>query len=805
MKRFICIHGHFYQPPRENPWLEAIEQQDSAYPYHDWNERITAECYGPNAVARMLDESGRITRLVNNYARISFNLGPTLLSWLELKAPDVYRAILDADRESRKRFSGHGSALAQAYNHLILPLASRRDKHTQVQWGIRDFEHRFGRPPEGMWLPETAADLETLDVLAELGLRFTILSPYQAGRARKLGEEHWHDVTGGRIDPTMAYLQKLPSGRSICLFFYDGPIARAVAFERLLDRGEYLSNRLLGAFADTRGHAQLVHIATDGESYGHHHTHGDMALAYALDHIEANPDVRLTNYGEFLAKHLPTHEVQIVENTSWSCGHGVERWRSNCGCSLGRPGWNQDWRGPLRQALDWLRDRLASPFEARGRKLLKDPWAARNDYIQVLVDRSPENIEQFLGRHALRKLNPREKSDVLKLMEMQRHLQLMYTSCGWFFDELSGIETVQIIQYAGRAVQLGQEALDENVEEGFLARLELARSNLIEHRDGRHVYEKFVGPAAVDWEKIGAHYAISSLFEDYPDQVQLFCYTAEREDYQSFESGKTRLVVGQVRITSALTRESALLAFGVLHFGDHNISGGVREFPGEKAYRALVHDLSAAFERADLTGVIRLVDRSFGDSTYSLRSLFRDEQRKVVRQVLRPTLSDVEAVYRRVFEEHQQQMRFLTHLDVPLPRALQLAVEYLFNSDLRAALCVDELDVGRIRDLLDRAASWHVSLETAGLGYAFRQTIDRLAERWRKQPEAPDLVRQLDTAIDLTRTLPFAVNLWKPQNVYFELRQSAQPVLVKQAEAGDEPARAWLERFVALGEKLHMR
>jgi alpha-amylase/alpha-mannosidase (GH57 family) len=335
--RYVCIHGHFYQPPRENPWLEAIELQDSAYPYHDWNERITAECYAPNSVSRILDAQNRIIRLVNNYAKISFNFGPTLLDWLAANGPEVYGAILDADRQSRHQFSGHGSALAQPYNHVILPLANHRDRQTQIAWGIRDFERRFRRFPEGMWLPETAVDLESLEILAELGIRFTILAPHQAGRVRRIGNSDWQLVNCGEIDPTRAYEQRLPSGRSLAIFFYDAPIARAVAFEGLLSSGENFARRLTGAFSDDRDWPQLVHIATDGESYGHHHRFGDMALAYALNMIESRGLARLTNYGEFLEKYPPTHEVDIREKTSWSCSHGVDRWWSDCGCNAGNP------------------------------------------------------------------------------------------------------------------------------------------------------------------------------------------------------------------------------------------------------------------------------------------------------------------------------------------------------------------------------------------------------------------------------------------------------------------------------------
>jgi alpha-amylase/alpha-mannosidase (GH57 family) len=548
MERYICIHGHFYQPPRENPWLEAIEVQDSAYPYHDWNEKITAECYATNAKSRILDERDRIIQIVNNYAKISFNLGPTLLAWLEEKAPDVYDAILEADQEGQKAFSGHGSALAQAYNHMILPLANSQDKYTQVLWGVRDFEHRFGRKPEGMWLPETAVDLETLDIMAEHGIRFTILAPHQAHRIRRVGDERWKEVVGAKIDPTMAYILNLPSGRSIVLFFYDGPISRAVAFEGLLKSGESFVQRLVGGFSEKRTWPQIVHIATDGETYGHHHRFGDMALAFAIQSIESKNLARLTNYGEYLEKCPPTHEVEIFENTSWSCGHGVERWRSDCGCNSGRhPDWHQAWRAPLRGALDWLRDSLAPQYETGARQFLKDPWGARDDYIQIILDRSPENVEDFLKEHATRMLHEEEKVTVLKLLELQRHTMLMYTSCGWFFDELSGIETVQVIRYAGRAIQLAQEVSGDALESRFLELLSDAKSNIKKKSDGGQIYEKFVKSAMVSLKKVAAHYAMSSLFEEYTQRTPIYCYTVDQELRSRESKARVRSSNGDLR------------------------------------------------------------------------------------------------------------------------------------------------------------------------------------------------------------------------------------------------------------------
>ncbi|MBI2360664.1 MAG: DUF3536 domain-containing protein [Deltaproteobacteria bacterium] len=806
MEKYICIHGHFYQPPRENPWLEAIELQDSAYPYHDWNERITAESYAPNAVSRILDGENRIVKIVNNYARISFNVGPTLLCWLERNAPDVYAAILEADRESRTNFSGHGSALAQAYNHMILPLANRRDKYTQILWGLQDFERRFGRKPEGMWLPETGVDLETLEILAEVGIRFTILSPYQASRARRTGSRAWRDVSGGRIDPTMAYEQRLRSGRRIALFFYDGPISRAVAFEGLLLRGENLAGRLLGAFRDERGWDQLVHIATDGETYGHHHRYGEMALSYALDTIESQKLAKLTNYGEYLERHPPTHQVEISENTSWSCAHGVERWKSNCGCnSGGRPDWSQEWRAPLRQALDWLRETLAPQFEKKAGEYLKDPWAARDDYISVILDRSPDDVERFLQRHAARPLSEEQRVAVLKLLELQRHAMLMYTSCGWFFDELSGIETVQVVHYAARAVQLGQEVFGDGIEPQFVERLAAAKSNIAEHGDGRNIYEKFVTPAMVDWEKVGAHYGVSSLFEDYTEQTGLYCYLAEREDYRSFEAGKARLAVGRVKLTSEITRESCVLSFGVLHFGDHNLNGGVRKFLGEDAYRDLIEQTREPFMRADFPEVLRLIDRQFGESNYSIRSLFRDEQRKVLARILEATLAEAEASYRQLYENHAPMMRFLTDLRIPLPRAFHAAAEFVVNGQLRRALEHNEIDSDRIASLLDRTRVEGVTLDTATLEYAFRHNFERIAEQFLAHPTEPAVFQRLQRAADLLQRLPFAVNLWKIQNLFYWMLETILPKEREKAAQGDETARAWVDRVAGIGRKLGVR
>ena len=823
--RYLCIHGHFYQPPRENPWLEAIELQDSAYPYHDWNERITAECYAPNAATRILDPEGRILKIVNNYSGISFNYGPTLLAWAKDKAPGLHALIVDADVQSRDIFSGHGSAIAQCYNHMIMPLANSRDKRTQIHWGIEDFRFRFGRAPEGMWLPETAVDLESLDIMAELGIKYTILAPHQAHRFRALNETNWNDVTGGRIDPTRAYECATPSGRKIALFFYDGPVSRAVAFEGLLNNGEVFASRLLSAYSYGRNWSELAHIATDGESYGHHHRYGEMALSYALHHIEENGLAKLTNYGEYLGIFPPTHEATIYENTAWSCAHGVGRWKQDCGCnSGGHGGWNQGWRAPLRESLDWLCEQVGPKYEEHAGKFLKDPWAARDGYIDVMLDRSPDVRDAFLDKHAKRKLSREEQVQVWKLLELQRHAMLMYTSCGWFFDELSGIETVQVIQYAGRVVQLAQELfdkgnhdvlyagrgvqgadeeLDDSLESQFTQRLAKAKSNVHEHRDGANIYEKFVKPTVVDLQKVGAHYAISSVFTPYPEEARIYCYTARRKDFRTSESGKLRMAIGRATFTSEITLESGELTFGVLHFGDHNLHGGVRAFQGEAEYAKLVADADAAFSRADIPGVIRAFDRGFGVGTYSLKSLFRDEQRNILSRILVATLDEAEAVYRQLYEHHAPLMRFLNDLKTPLPKAFRTTAEYALNSHLRRAFS-DDLDIGRIHHLLEEARLGGVDLDATTLEYTLRKTMEGIAERLRDNPLEMHDMHALRDAIELTEELPFAVTLWAIQNVVYEVLQNTYPA-VSQRAASDPEAKEWVDTFRLLARKLSVR
>jgi len=805
LKRYICIHGHFYQPPRENPWLEEVETQDSAYPYHDWNERITAECYAPNTASRILNPDGVIVNIVNNYSRISFNFGPTLLSWLQRHNRGVYEAILEADRLSMERFSGHGSAIAQVYNHMIMPLATKVDKYTQILWGIRDFQYRFKRDPEGMWLPETAVDTETLEILSEMGIRFTILSPTQALKVRSPGgKSEWTDVRDGKIDPSMPYLCRLPSGRQISIFFYDGPISRDVAFGGLLHNGEAFAKRLLSAFNDKRTWPQIVHIATDGETFGHHHRGGDMALAYCLYYIEKLEGVELINYGAYLEKHPPRYEVKIVEKSSWSCVHGVKRWKEDCGCNTGRnPQWTQAWRRPLRDAMDRLRHDLARIYKNLAPRYLKNPQAARDDYISVILDRSEENTEAFLSRHARKALSSEDKTTLLKLLEMQRNGMLMYTSCGWFFDEISGIETIQVMMYAARAMQLARDVAGVDLEGEFVKRLKKAPSNIYEN--GAYVYRHFVKPSSVDLYRVGAHYAISSVFEESPEEIRLASYSADIKEKYRDESGRLRILSGKATIISNITWESKRIDFTVFSMGDHNVTAGVKDLREERLYRTLIDELKGHFRKADVPGVIRTIDRYYKNSTFSLWHLFKDKQRKIIKGILESRYADMDALYRQIYENNYTVMNFLSSLNIPVPRSFLMAVEHTLNRELQELIDSEELDHEKLRGTFEEVKKWGVEIDRAGLSLLASSRIDAMMEGLRENPLDHALAEEINSLLKILRDFSLELNLWKSQNIYFSIGKQYLPQMKEGLARGDEEARHWVDVFRKLGYYLHVK
>jgi alpha-amylase/alpha-mannosidase (GH57 family) len=727
------------------------------------------------AAARILDGEGFIQSVVNNYSRISFNFGATLFTWMQRMAPEIYDAIRAADDESVARFSGHGNAVAQAYNHIIMPLANERDKRTQVVWGIRDFEERFARRPEGMWLPETAVDVASLEALAEQGIAYTILAPHQAKRVRPLGDDEaeWEDVDQESLDKTQPYLAKLPSGRSIALFFYDGPLSRAVAFERLVSDGDEFARRLVEAAGEEREEPRLAHIATDGETYGHHHRFAEMGLAYALEAIESRELALLTNYGEYLEKHPPTMEAEIVEMTAWSCAHGVERWRSNCGCnSGGHDGWNQEWRTPLREALNWLRDQLIQRFESQAGHLLKDPWAARDAYIELVLDRSQARAETWLQEHASRPLDEAERTRALKLLEMQRQAMLMFASCAWFYDDVSGIETQQAMRHAARAIQLAQELNEDGIEARFVEMLSQAQSNLPEQGSGADVYRRYVEPITIDLPKLAAHYAVSCLFHTYDEDAEIGEYRVHRDDIRVLESGRTDLIVGRGRASSSITYESTPFYFAVLHLGEQTVTGGLNLSDDVAAYERLAAEAASLYEQGDFAAMIRFLDERFTDKALSLQSLFRDQQRRAIRVILDPVLEEAEDSYRRIYEGRMSLIHFLKTMGFPLPHRLALAADVALDLELGRALGEESFDAKRARKVLDEAELAGVSFESERLALLMQQTLQRFAADLESAPESEEALDRLHAAIELLQELPFSVDLGSVQNAFFRTVQN---------------------------------
>ena len=769
--KYLCIHGHFYQPPRENPWLEKIEYQASASPYHDWNERITRECYGPNTRARLHGENGRILKLINNYEYMSFDFGPTLLSWLEKAHPWIYNQIITADRLSRARFQGHGNALAQVYNHIIMPLATRRDKLTQIRWGLADFKNRFGRPAEGMWLSETAVDKETLVLMAEEGIKFTILSPAQARSVRPLKGpvkgKPWQDVTGGRINPTRPYRVRLGNRgrRFIDVFFYDGPVSRGVAYEKLLTSGKDFLSRIEQAFGDHQKGARLVNLATDGESYGHHFKFGDLALSWIFHHMEQTGGIKLTNYGLFLENFPPQDEVRIIENTSWSCAHGIERWRSDCGCCVGqKTGWNQAWRSPLREGLDWLANELEGIFEERAGRYFRDPWKARDEYITLFSDSSSENREIFLKDFAVRSLEYEEQVEAFQLMESQRMALYMFTSCGWFFDDISGLEPVQVLKYAARAIELVETWADKDLEAGLIKFLATAKSNDPDYRDGKYVYETRVRPSRIDPSLAAAHHAFAGLVEGVPGEDGLFSEMVRPLAEQRLAGEGMQAKLGEVQVVEIGTgREHKRIYLAM-----RGKSGKMSCLVGERADKILPALTMDNLDKAEETFRLHLA----GVTKYGLKDLIPDT-RKSLMQGLTVNLARNTRDYIRKYNGFVEEFLSLpldTEGSVPeipeniLSILLTDEMERLFTSSQEKRT----IDSTRLHDLSAQAKALGVTLNEQGIRFMAQ---DYICLQMNRVAHDPDLV-SMENAIgvlNLDDELNLHLDLWECQNMFYEL------------------------------------
>jgi alpha-amylase/alpha-mannosidase (GH57 family) len=782
---YLCIHGHFYQPPRENPWLEFIERQDSAHPFHDWNERITRECYGPNARARLLGAEGRIQGLFNNYETMSFNFGPTLLSWLERAHPWIYCEILSADHAGRRRYGGHGNALAQVYNHVIMPLASPLDKGTQIRWGLSDFEHRFGRSAEGMWLAETAVDRETLTLLAREGVRFTILSPEQAKRVRPLDVDdraEWEDVSGGRIDPSRAYRVRLDGSATpyIDVFFYHGPISRATAYENLLASGEGYLARIQEAFPNDRDGARLVSVATDGESYGHHSTFGEMALAWLFQHLAERNDIELINHGLFLERFPPEYEVELVENSSWSCAHGVDRWRSDCGCQVGqKPGWNQAWRTPLREGLEWLAAELRAIFEERGGTLFKDPWAARDDYVQVLLQPTSEEREQFLARQGAKPFAPEEKVEAFQLMEFQRMAMYMFTSCGWFFDDISGLEATQVLKYAARAIDLVGPRVEEDLEAGLLDFLATAESNDPRYRHGGEVYESLVKPARIDAASLAAHYGLTSLITQAEKPSEFLMGKVQPLRQLRFNGDDRHILVGEIEIIEPMTGATTVETYAAVKRNNKGISCTVGERPAELDFEELARETFSVSSEADSEGLVELLARNLhSPRSYGIEDLIPDARHLI----LCGLAEHVDQEAKRAMESHYNTLEEVLDLcrttGERIPESLDDLLRLRLSNELETLLSggpeAETVDWPGLERLLHRAIDVGLPLREST---AFKGRLQRLLayqlQRITTKPEL-DALKEMTKFLRLVHQSDLGLDLWGSQNIYYDKDQDPE-------------------------------
>ncbi len=815
---YVVIHGHFYQPPRENPWIEKIEEEVSARPFHDWNSRITAECYNPNSCARIYDGDRRILDIVNNYEKISFNFGPTLLAWLEVHAPATYQRLLAADRQSLARLR-HGNAIAQVYNHIILPLANARDRETEVIWGLKDFQHRFGREPEAMWLPETAVDYPTLATLADHGMKYVILSPYQARRVRPLEGGAWENVQARTLDTTQAYRCFLPTSsgapddsRYIDVFFYDGEVASDMSFGNLLKDSKDIVGRLEAGFRPDLSRPQLLNVATDGENYGHHHMWGELALAYALEKVFPQRGFVLTNYAAFLEAAPPRIRVELEmgpkkEGSAWSCAHGVGRWKEDCGCSTGGlPNWNQRWRTPLREAFDFLNDRLAHIYEEESARYLKDPWAARNDYIEVILDRREETIEQFFSRHAVNDLAPQAWLHPLRLLEMQRHTLLMYTSCGWFFTDLSGLETIQIMKYAARALQLGTYLTHEPLEEPFLKILEQAQSNIPEEGNGRDIFVRRVKPAVVDFHKVANQWAISWLKDrEHKCPHHIYHFRVKPLDLEVQTQGTLDLASGRLQVTSGVTWRQEILSFFTVHLGSYLYRTQIVQNQDSEDFLALNRELFRVLNQTPENLIPSLAGR-LGERYYTVHDIFQEEKEQIFQDLLAENREDALADLAHHFSNAAPVLRAMATEGLPLPRLYEVLGEITLNrrlvTILRSLEPQPELlpDSEEMQELLQEAMLFKFKLESHEGAHILRRILDHLlmdlASEF-NQGTADTLMEFLT----VQQGIPITLDTTEAQNFFFGFMKEHFPAQAARA-ARDPQVRRLADALVRIAEAL---
>jgi len=663
----LVVHGHFYQPPRENPWTEEVAREPSAAPAHDWNERITSECYRPNAAARVVDGRNRLLALVDNYRLLSFNFGPTLTSWLEGHAPDVLERVV----------AGGAGALAQAYGHMILPLATERDVRTQVRWGQADLLHRFGRKARGMWLPECAVSEEVLAVLAEEGVAFTILAPTQISAVRPLdgdGDDVWLEVDAAP-DVRRPFRWQHPTRPELGLdlVVYDGGLSQEVAF----GIGQMASADLVGRAAGAG--EGLVVVATDGETFGHHHRWAERSIAYALAVEAAKQGVVAATLTEALGEVRPTHQAH-VRVSAWSCAHGVGRWKEDCGCETGaQPGDDQRWRAPLRAGLDIVRDALYEVVGRRGSRLLRDPWAARDAYVEVIL--GAVTRQEFAAAHVVG-----DEADAFTLLEAMRSAMAMYTSCGWFFHDLAGLETVQVLRYAARALDLLEELGERPPTAEMLAVLASAASNRPDEGDGAQIWRTHVEPARVRPERVAAHLAVATVLTHLAPPKRLAAWNIEAASHALHHRGAISLATGVATLRHGRTGRVTTHAYAALRLGGLEVLGATRPAdPGRD--QADLRALRRAFVGGvPVAKLLRELGERFGPAEFDISVALPGTAEVLLGDVAGRLADRFVAEVARLVEDTRSTLEALVAAEYPLPPELALPVEVALAARIEALI-----------------------------------------------------------------------------------------------------------------------
>lgn len=799
MKKAACIHGHFYQPPRENPWLEYVEIQTSAYPYHDWNERITHECYLPNSASRVVNKENKIIDIVNNYTKISFNFGPTLLQWMKKFHPECYENIIKSDEKSVRE--NNPTAIAQCYNHMIMPLANLNDKITQVKWGIRDFEYRFKRRPIGMWLPETAVDIETLEVLAKERIKFTILAEHQVKEIKKLTDVNF-EKPGPNLPLNSPYLCKLPSGKSILIFIFNGDLSFGIAFSGLLTNGQELAKGMMSKFSKTNN-PELVSIATDGETFGHHKKFGDMALAACFKYLKEN-NIEFKSYSECFEEANPIYEMRLNENTSWSCAHGIGRWKEDCSCNCGAfPGGNQRWRKFLREAMDFIRDELNKKYEKIIKEFDVDPWALRNEYICLILERTKKNAELFFQNHFKKPLTDQEKIKILTALEMERHLMLMYTSCGWFFDDISGIETVQVIQYAKRALQLSN---DKDLERKFIDFLEKAESNDKNIKNGKIVYEKYVIPSMLTLDNIISHYAIELLFEELEKKSQFLCYEFVTDEIKKETNGSNFLLKGKIKTTSLITYETKELQFVSLFLHPFSVFSYVESLENESKYLSFLKTVEILFHSNKFSELNQLMqDSKKNKNIYSFWDMFTDEKNKILQILLKNLFKSYRDLMRKELEGKMKMICEIKSQNILIPELINRSLDLYFYFEIYELIQSDIFDISKSEELITRAKQWNINFQTDHLKLEAEKKLKELFSIWEKSPlNIHSMEKIINFLTIFVGKLNMNINLWQSQNTFFSIKKEHKDTMDK-IDTLSPITHKWRELFYKIADFLNFK